>query len=306
MSNFGEELKRERELRSISLREVAESTKINIRYLEALEKNEFSHLPGGVFNKGFVRAVSQFIGVDEEAMINAYLLEEQSGDNGAGGADSSTMRGEFGDRFTPEPAPDKKPLLVIGVVVTVVVLLALILYWFFFRTAADTESGPQEAGISQTPVAEKIADDPAVVLELPSADEKPAVEAKPPAGVEQPAAKEETADPEPDPGITPQASTRPTAKEQKPIQVLDVLAIELTLIRPATGRLNCDNRQVEILDGLAAGTRFSFRCDRFLIIDASDGGALQYSIAGAAVVPLDGDGVQVQRRRLTPPGGGQP
>jgi cytoskeletal protein RodZ len=77
MSTFGEELRRERKLRRIALREVAEATKINLRYLEALERNEFQHLPGGVFNRGFVRAYAQYIGVDPDAMVNAYLLEEQ-------------------------------------------------------------------------------------------------------------------------------------------------------------------------------------------------------------------------------------
>ena len=76
--SFGDELRRERELRQISLREVSEATKINLRYLDALEKNDFRHLPGGVFNKGFVRAYSEFIGIDPEGQINAYLLEEQS------------------------------------------------------------------------------------------------------------------------------------------------------------------------------------------------------------------------------------
>ena len=47
MSSFGEELRRERELRQISLREISESTKINVRYLDALERNDFKHLPGG-------------------------------------------------------------------------------------------------------------------------------------------------------------------------------------------------------------------------------------------------------------------
>jgi cytoskeletal protein RodZ len=78
MASFGEELRRERELRQVSLREVSEATKINLRYLEALEKNNFEHLPGGVFNRGFVRAYSQFIGIDPDAMVNAYRLEEQA------------------------------------------------------------------------------------------------------------------------------------------------------------------------------------------------------------------------------------
>ena len=75
MANFGETLKRERELREISLRQISEATKINIRYLEALEENRFDALPGGLFNKGFIRAYATYIGVDGEAMVNSYLHE---------------------------------------------------------------------------------------------------------------------------------------------------------------------------------------------------------------------------------------
>jgi len=78
MPSFGETLRRERELRQISLREISEATKINLRYLEALERDDFRHLPGGVFNKGFVRAFAQFIGIDGDAMVMAYLDEERS------------------------------------------------------------------------------------------------------------------------------------------------------------------------------------------------------------------------------------
>ena len=73
MASFGETLKRERELREISLRQISEATKINIRYLEALEENRFDALPGGLFNKGFIRAYATFIGVDGESMVDAYL-----------------------------------------------------------------------------------------------------------------------------------------------------------------------------------------------------------------------------------------
>ena len=75
MASFGEELKRERELRDISLREISEATKISIRFLEALELNNFDVLPGGIFNRGFIRAYARFIGVDGEEMVNAYLHE---------------------------------------------------------------------------------------------------------------------------------------------------------------------------------------------------------------------------------------
>jgi len=75
MANFGETLRRERELRDISLREIADATKINLRYLEALEQNRFDILPGGVFNKGFIRAYARFIGADGEAFVDGYLQE---------------------------------------------------------------------------------------------------------------------------------------------------------------------------------------------------------------------------------------
>lgn len=75
MASFGEELRRHRELRSVSLREIADATKINIRFLEALEANEFKHLPGGQFNKGFIRAYARHIGVEGEGMVDAYLME---------------------------------------------------------------------------------------------------------------------------------------------------------------------------------------------------------------------------------------
>ena len=73
MVNFGESLKRERELRDIPLRDIANATKINLRYLEALEANRFDKLPGGVFNKGFIRAYARFIGADGEALVQLYM-----------------------------------------------------------------------------------------------------------------------------------------------------------------------------------------------------------------------------------------
>ena len=73
MASFGVELKRERELRGISLKEIAEATKISIRFLEALEQDKFEMLPGGIFNRGFIRAYTRFIGVDGEEMVNAYM-----------------------------------------------------------------------------------------------------------------------------------------------------------------------------------------------------------------------------------------
>jgi cytoskeletal protein RodZ len=103
MSSFGEELRRERELRGIPLREVAEATKVNLRYLQALERNEFEHLPGGVFNRGFVRAYAQYIGVDPDGMVDAYLLEEQAQASKGKARDRDSF---LRSRAPAEPEPD--------------------------------------------------------------------------------------------------------------------------------------------------------------------------------------------------------
>ncbi len=72
IENFGLYLKHERELRGVVLEEIAETTKIHIRFLEALENNDFDQMPGEVFVKGFIRSYAKVIGFDAEEMVNAY------------------------------------------------------------------------------------------------------------------------------------------------------------------------------------------------------------------------------------------
>jgi cytoskeleton protein RodZ len=74
---FGEQLKREREMRGVSLEEISAATRIGTRFLEALENEQWDRLPGGVFNRGFIRAVARFLGLDEESLIADYALETQ-------------------------------------------------------------------------------------------------------------------------------------------------------------------------------------------------------------------------------------
>ncbi len=72
--NFGETLRREREMRGVSLEEIANATRISTRFLLALENEQWHELPGGVFNRGFVRSVSRFLGLDEDALMSEYSL----------------------------------------------------------------------------------------------------------------------------------------------------------------------------------------------------------------------------------------
>lgn len=76
MGKFGDKLRRERELRGVTLDEIAEATKIGTRSLRALEEERFDQLPGGIFNKGFVRSYARFLGLDEEQAVADYMAAQ--------------------------------------------------------------------------------------------------------------------------------------------------------------------------------------------------------------------------------------
>jgi len=76
LGSFGERLRREREMRGITVEEIAEATKIGSRSLRALEEERFEQLPGGIFNRGFVRAYARYLGINEEQAVTDYLGAE--------------------------------------------------------------------------------------------------------------------------------------------------------------------------------------------------------------------------------------
>jgi cytoskeletal protein RodZ len=73
MSSFGETLRRERELRGVSLREIADATKISVRFLQALEKDRLDVLPGGVFRRAFVKQYARHLGLDSERLVAEFV-----------------------------------------------------------------------------------------------------------------------------------------------------------------------------------------------------------------------------------------
>jgi cytoskeletal protein RodZ len=70
--SIGEKLRLAREARGIALRDISEQTRISIRYLEAIEADDYRRLPGGIFNRSFIRAYAKFIGYDENNALEDY------------------------------------------------------------------------------------------------------------------------------------------------------------------------------------------------------------------------------------------
>lgn len=69
---LGEKLREAREERGISVSEVAEQTRISPLYIKAIENDDYKPLPGGIFNKGFVRSYARYVGFDEEEALRDY------------------------------------------------------------------------------------------------------------------------------------------------------------------------------------------------------------------------------------------
>jgi cytoskeleton protein RodZ len=73
MGSFGQDLKKARESKGVALEAIAAATKITTRYLQAVEREEFDQLPGGVFRRSIVRSYARFAGLDEDAWVKRYL-----------------------------------------------------------------------------------------------------------------------------------------------------------------------------------------------------------------------------------------
>src|SRR5438552_3748376 len=72
MTNFGTSFKRAREAKGISIDQIASETRISSRFLLAIEKEEFHLLPGGIFNRGFIRAYAEKVGLDPNQALADY------------------------------------------------------------------------------------------------------------------------------------------------------------------------------------------------------------------------------------------
>ena len=71
MELIGARLKKAREGANFSLQDISDRTKISLRFLAAIENDDFSALPGRVYIFGFTRAFARAVGLDEESLVTA-------------------------------------------------------------------------------------------------------------------------------------------------------------------------------------------------------------------------------------------
>jgi len=137
MGSFGENLRRERDVRGVSLREIAEGTKISVRFLQALEEDRLDVLPGGLFPRAFVRQYALFLGLDPEKVVTEFVAAH-------------------GEPVVPErkvaPAPERRPRISLGrVFLGAVAVLAVVLTMRRGREAERVRPQPTPAAVAAAP-----------------------------------------------------------------------------------------------------------------------------------------------------------
>jgi hypothetical protein len=147
--SLGEELRRAREARGVSLREISEQTRITMRHLEAIEADDYKHLPGGIFNRSFVKAYARHIHFDEQRALDLYArTAREHGDSPDEPPPTSPQRSRV---YMGET--QRSPLVTAGLSAIMIGVLVLVVYagLHYYRRSAE---GTADAAATPTPAAD--------------------------------------------------------------------------------------------------------------------------------------------------------
>jgi len=115
-------MKRTREERGVTLRQIADATKISVSALEALERNDIARLPGGIFSRAFVRSYATQVGLDPEQTVRDFLVQFPHDSVTAGSPHVQKHSDAIG---SPKSRSDST---FVGVLLTVAVIVGAILF----------------------------------------------------------------------------------------------------------------------------------------------------------------------------------
>ncbi|HVF42854.1 MAG TPA: helix-turn-helix domain-containing protein [Pyrinomonadaceae bacterium] len=149
--SLGQQLRRAREALGVSLRDVSEQTRITMRHLEAIEADDYKHLPGGIFNKSFIKSYARHVRFDEQRALELYARTARERGEGTDEVLTSPQRSRV---YTGDAA--RSPLVTYALSAAIVGILILIVYagLHYYRR---TEGQPPEAQATPTPAAQAAA-----------------------------------------------------------------------------------------------------------------------------------------------------
>ena len=265
----GERLREARERQKVTLHAIAEKTNISVRFLDAIEKNQFDKLPGGIFTRGFIRSYATQVGLDPDATVEQFLSDEP---------------GQRDDDIDEAPArtqgdgPALGTLLLAGLGVVVVALALLYLLkpdWLGIQT------GPAPPQESAAPATET----------LPAASTT-----TPPASVPAPSTPSATSPAGPGASAPPPASA--TAQTPAPEGPKSPLRLVVAPSGRCWVQVSADG-QMKVAREVMSGERLTIDAAERLQIVVGDAGNFAYELNGRAGKPLGAAG-RVARATILP------
>jgi cytoskeletal protein RodZ len=265
VTEFGARLKQARLARGVSLAQIASVTKISVRLLEAVERNDFSRLPGGIFTRAFVRAYAGEVGLDPEVALKQFLSqcpEDMAAvpTDAPESIDGSTAHAEWQEKLSWRHA---------AVVLAVIALLVTAWYAWMRPPRPDAS-----AGAAAPPVVTAATEAPAPAQSAPVAT--------------SPAAR--SANPRPAP-VPPAAGPAVTASGA-PLSLSLATSAACWMSIVADGKIVASRL-------FAANERLDVPAERDVVLKVGDAAALALTINGRTARPLGASG-QVVTVRITP------
>ena len=263
-SGFGGRLRDARERRGVSLRQIANSTKISVGVLEALERNDISKLPGGIFGRAFVRSYAIEVGLDPEATIQDFITNFPKDSVIAGHPTSDRIE----DRVALEGDRQTAGTFLWMIAISVPIVAGLLYFATVGRQVpAESAQAPTASGAAEKPA---VQEPPPASLPVPEPPAAPTVEsaARPSASASGVAAASS--------GVpTPAAAdVRPAAASG------DQLTVVLTVKRPCWVSATVDGqRSIQRL--LQPGEQQTVTVRREMVLTAGDAAAIAVQFNGA-------------------------
>ena len=275
-SGFGGRLRDARERRGVSLRQIASATKISVAVLDALERNDISKLPGGIFGRAFIRSYAVEVGLDPEAMIQAFVAEFPN--------DTAITGRPTADRIEADANRGSgrlRPLAIVWLLALAVAIVAAIVYLATSRRSAPGDLATPVAlsrAVTDSPVASAASSTPP-----PDAQSAPAVNA---ASSSRAAADTVGAATSARSALPPPAPTATSG---------DQLTVTLTTTRPCWVSATVDGqRSIERL--LQPGEQRVVVVRRDMVLTAGDAAAIGVRFNGTQGRPLGKSGEVVTAR----------
>jgi len=269
---FGGRLREARERRGISLRQIANATKIAVAVLEALERNDISRLPGGIFGRAFVRSYAVEVGLDPERTIQEFITQFPL-DSVVAGHPTSQV-----DVHVAVQHNDRRVSAVILVLLVGVVVTGWAVYFGAWRTLASHAAA--FLTVQSAPTV-KAPQPPPIVRAPAAAQDRSAAKRAAPRG------DAAAASPEP---IPLPAAPQPSAGGAE-----DRLTVRLSVSRPCWVSAMVDGRKtIERL--LETGEDQTINVRREIVLTAADAGAVALTLNGESARPLGQAGEVVTAR----------